>query len=153
MTSIPNRIEIFPEGDPEPVAGSVRFECRCGFVIDSADFPPRTMAMQPDRYEQARKDHKAACPMRLDPPWPFNRRNKSHPGSDGGEAVAAGAPDAGADLGPAASTLSRAASLPAAVDHRSWSAPVRFLRGLLGPPAWVTRRLAVWPFDPEDFTT
>jgi hypothetical protein len=37
------------------------------------------------------------------------------------------------------------------VDTRPSSAPA-FLSRLLGPPRFVLRRMAVWPFDAEDFT-
>jgi hypothetical protein len=118
-------IRILPDGDPEPILGSVRFDCRCGFVIDSADFPPPATFRDRDRYAEARKAHKDACPMRHEPPWPFDRLPLITRTLLGGAS------------GP--STLAGAAGEPALAGAPR---PPRF-RPLASAPAWVRRRWAV----------
>lgn len=141
--------------EPEPLTGSVRFSCRCGFVIDSEDFTPRKSQLQPDAYAVAREEHAKACPMRFDPPWPFDRLpmitrtllgarpGPGLPGSDGGEAVASGEPDPCADRARNATHDAATSGAPSlAIFERPRRSARVLLRGLLGPPAWVRRRAA-----------
>lgn len=63
----PARIEIHADTKPEQLTGITVFHCRCGFTLSTADHPRFA------DYEKARKDHRDACPMRSDAPWPFDR--------------------------------------------------------------------------------
>ena len=115
---------------PDPLRGSIRFACRCGVVIDSADYPPRTSHLMPDAYADARKAHADACPMRFDPPWPFDRLPRL--ASQLVRVVTQNTPEA-------------AATTPGRGDVAS-GATSRLLSGV---PRWIRRRTAIPGFGPS----
>ena len=139
---------LLPE--PDPLRGSIRFACRCGVVIDSSDYPPRTSHLMPDAYADARKAHADACPMRFDPPWPFDRlpRLASQLGRVVGltssEAVVG---ELTASEGPISGATGAHVAPQAAFERRSPVVPESRL--LSGVPRWIRRRTAIPGFGPS----